>query len=65
MFYFKQILKISPKQQTSTDFPHENKRGNIVDFHQNLYAGTAYDLQVADEIADFMKRNGFDIKKSD
>ena len=56
---------MSPKKQTSTDFPHENKRGNIVDFHQNLYAGTAYDLQIADEIADFMKRNGFDIKKND
>ena len=65
MFYFIQLSKMSPKQQTSTNFPHENKRGNIVDFHQNLYAGTAYDLQVADEIADFMKRNGFNIEKAD
>ena len=51
-----------PKNDDDT-FPHENKGAKAVDFVQNLWSGTEFEAKVASELADFMKRNGYEVKK--
>ena len=44
-------------------FPHENKGASAVNFVSNLWVGTEYETKVNAEIAEYMKRNGYEVKK--
>jgi len=45
------------------DFPHENKGASAVNYVTNLWSGTDYETKVNAELAEYMKRNGYECKK--
>jgi len=57
----RQFLGLPPND--GDQFPHENKGASAVNFVSNLWVGTEYETKVNTEIAEYMKRNGYEVKK--
>ena len=47
------------------DFPHENKGASAVNFVAYLWSVTDYETKVNAELAEYMKRNGYECKKAE
>ena len=49
--------------EDNNEFPHENKGASAVNFVSNLWSGTEYETKVNNEVAAYMKQNGYECKK--